>query len=174
MSSVNESNPCVFVHGFLGSFLKEASTDKRIFCSIQQGLGRKQHDLSMPLLDQSRTDTASSSIVTDGVFDYVRIWRIKLKGIYGRMIHEFAKRGRPFSSFVYDWREDLNVTGHRLECYLADVFTRYGKRKIQVIAHSMGGMLAYPILKRRPELFESILFCATPFSPGISFLLFCC
>lgn len=170
MSSVNESNPCVFVHGFLGSFLKETSTDKRIFCSIQQGLGRKQYDLSMPLFKQSEADTSSSFIVADGVFDYVRLWGIKLKVIYGQMIHTFAKRGRPFSSFVYDWREDLNVTGQKLENYLEDISTRYGKKKIQVIAHSMGGMLTYPILKRRPELFESVLFCATPFSPGITFL----
>ena len=170
MSSVNESNPCVFVHGFLGSFLKEASTDKRIFCSLQQGLGRKQYELSMPLLEQSSTHISSSSIVPDGVFDYVRLFGIKLKAVYGQMIYAFAKRGRPFSCFVYDWREDLNITGQKLEHYLEDISMRYGKKKIQVIAHSMGGMLTYPILKRRPELFESVLFCATPFFPGITFL----
>ena len=84
----------------------------------------------MPLLEQSSTDFASSSIVADGVFDYVRLWRIKLKGVYGPMIYAFAYFGRPFSTFVYDWREDLNVTGHPIELYLEDISIAIRKEKM--------------------------------------------
>lgn len=38
------------------------------------------------------------------------------------------------------------------------------------MAHSMGGLITFVALNRRPDLFESVLFAGIPFGSSISFL----
>jgi hypothetical protein len=56
---------------------------------------------------------------------------------------------------------------------------RMGRRKRvlpQVVAHSMGGLVALHVLQRRPDLFHSILFAGCPFEGGVAYIkvLICC
>src|SRR6185436_20539033 len=39
-----------------------------------------------------------------------------------------------------------------------------------VVAHSMGGLIALSLLNRRPELFHRVVFAGVPFRGGIGFL----
>jgi len=56
------------------------------------------------------------------------------------------------------------------EKFLIDVSLKNSYSKVQVISHSMGGLITFATLNKNPELFSSVLFAATPFHQGISFI----
>src|SRR2546430_11641135 len=45
-----------------------------------------------------------------------------------------------------------------------------GGARVQVAAHSMGGLITFGALNRRPDLFHSALFAGVPFGASVSFL----
>ena len=171
------ANPCVFVHGFEGAFLARRDNGKRAWLTFQQAIGRGDRTpspLRLPLLSTPDATGDPGPLVADGLHDAARCCGRVLKEVYGPVARALgtdpSRAGRPFRLFVYDWRLDLTETNAKLEAFLRQVSWEAGGKRVQVVCHSMGGMLTYPILKKDPSLFESVLFCGTPFTPGISFL----
>jgi pimeloyl-ACP methyl ester carboxylesterase len=77
---------------------------------------------------------------------------------------------RPFYPFAYDWRRDNLETTDAFLKFLNIVNERHGAAKVQVVAHSMGGLITFAALNRRPDLFHSVLFAGVPFGHALSFL----
>jgi pimeloyl-ACP methyl ester carboxylesterase len=75
-----------------------------------------------------------------------------------------------FRAFAYDWRRDNLETTDEFVKFLEKVSGESGGARVQVAAHSMGGLITFVALNRRPDLFHSVLFAGVPFGSGISFL----
>jgi len=91
--------------------------------------------------------------------------------VYGPWLKAAAKLGRPFYSFNYDWRREPMETLQQFEKFIEGVIAQHPGQKVQVVAHSMGGLITLALLNQRTELFHSAVFVGVPFSGGIGFLL---
>jgi pimeloyl-ACP methyl ester carboxylesterase len=78
--------------------------------------------------------------------------------------------GRAFYPFAYDWRRGNEETVNKSLEFLDRISAQNSGAKVQVVAHSMGGLVSFVALNRRPDLFHSILFAGVPFGHAISFL----
>ena len=58
--------------------------------------------------------------------------------------HERCKIGRRYYVFAYDWRQDNVITARKLDALIQQIRRDYGDPdlKVDVIAHSMGGLVA--------------------------------
>lgn len=162
--------PLVFIPGLMGSMLKDSAGRTR-WLTAGEGLGLKTPDLGLPLNwndgVQQRDDLAPAGIVMDVSL---------IPGLIGQDVYapwaDFATniKDRPLHIFSYDWRRDNNESSARFEEYLDQLSREYGGKKIQVVAHSMGGMITLSVMNRRPELFDRVVFTGTPFRGGIGYL----
>jgi len=73
------------------------------------------------------------------------------------------------TEFAYDWRRSLFEAVENLLETLETIKKQTGSQ-VQVVAHSMGGLITLVALNKRPELFQSVLFAGCPFSSGVGFL----
>src|SRR3954466_5247987 len=82
---------------------------------------------------------------------------------------EFGRDHLPgFIPFAYDWRQDVLESGRQLCEFLA----KLPAKRIQVVAHSMGGFVTWACLSKDPEVaarVTKVVFAGTPFrgGPGI-------
>jgi pimeloyl-ACP methyl ester carboxylesterase len=90
--------------------------------------------------------------------------------VYAPFLKWAAASGRAFYPFAYDWRRDNLETTESFIKFLDKVCRESGGVKVQVVAHSMGGLITFAAVHRHPELFHSVLFAGVPFGPSISFL----
>jgi len=74
------------------------------------------------------------------------------------------------SQYTYDWRRSLFEALDGFISHLEKISKLTGGKPVQIIAHSMGGLVTMGVLNRRPDLVHSVLFCGVPFTPGIGFL----
>jgi len=93
-----------------------------------------------------------------------------LFSIYKKWLKIARNLKRPFYEFAYDWRRDLHETTALFEEFLLKVSSENANSKVQVVAHSMGGLVTFPVLNRQPSLIHSVTFAGVPFGVGIGFL----
>ncbi len=155
--------PLVFIHGIKGSTLSDAQGRRR-WLTWWQALGLASPNLSLPLhwngdVQQRDGLEAIAPLRTVGGFD-----------IYAPFLDWAAASGRAFHAFAYDWRRDNLESAGKFAEFLKTVSEENGGMKVQVVAHSMGGLISFVTLNRHPELFHSVLFAGVPFGQSISFL----
>ena len=92
------------------------------------------------------------------------------QNIYGPWLKAAQKMTPHFSTFAYDWRRDNNESLERFIAELEAVRQRNGGKPARVVAHSMGGMMAYAALGQRPDLFRCLVLAGAPLHGGIGFL----
>lgn len=155
--------PMVFIHGIKGSVLKDAQGGIHWF-TAWQALGLTVPDLRLPL---RWSDDVQQR---DGLTATTPLETVALHDVYAPFLKWAAASGRAFHPFAYDWRRDNLETTAEFIQFLDKVSRESAGAKIQVVAHSMGGLIAFAAVNRRPELFHSVLFAGVPFGPSISFL----
>ena len=165
--------PLVLIHGLKGGHLKDVQTGQRRYLRTAQLFNptRYQDPPALPLKrDPVKGTQAKDNLVPDGIIKNVDLLGFNLASFYGPFIDEF-KDSRDLRLFSYDWRRDLDEGGEAIETFLEQVIKETGsKQGVQVVCHSMGGLITFPVLNRRPELFHSVLFAAAALGGGISFL----
>lgn len=163
--------PLVFVPGLNGSLLFDESGSNR-WVRLHHSLGFSTPDLSLPLSWTASGEQTRDGLRPDGVImDVSLISGVLGLDFYGPWVHfagELAER--PLHVFAYDWRRANIETSAKLEEFLLAVSAKYGNRPVQVVGHSMGGMLTLSVLNRRPELFDRVVFAGVPFRGGIGYL----
>jgi pimeloyl-ACP methyl ester carboxylesterase len=90
--------------------------------------------------------------------------------VYGKWLDAAESFGRAFYPFSYDWRRDNNETVAIFERFLETVAQRHGASRVDVVAHSMGGLITLAVLNRRTDLVHRVVFAGVPFPGGIGFL----
>jgi pimeloyl-ACP methyl ester carboxylesterase len=139
----------VFVHGYRGSFLAtEDAKRERAWMSVGDLLTRGEKSLALPFEGQ-REAPAFGTLSVDGPMTRFTVlpW-VARYDIYKTFL-EFGRERLPgFMVFDYDWRQDNRQTAKRL-CTLLDQLaeSRGGRVKVNIVAHSMGGLVTLHCLR---------------------------
>jgi pimeloyl-ACP methyl ester carboxylesterase len=76
---------------------------------------------------------------------------------------------RPTRSFCYDWRRNLFEVAEEFHAFCEREFPN--GQPVQVVAHSMGGLIAYAAMKQHPSKYEpGGVLVGVPFGTGIQYL----
>lgn len=163
-----EPVPLVFIHGIKGAELRNAE-GSLVWLGARHVIRSQKGELALPYEwkgEEQKRDGVQASGVLKSV--YVIPW-IAGEEVYGPFLKQAAKMDRPFYPFSYDWRRDNNETVDLFRKFLREVRDRHNK-PVQVVAHSMGGLITRAALAEEPELFSSVVFVGVPFNGGLSFL----
>eukprot|EP00128_Syssomonas_multiformis_P013949 Colp12_sorted_trinity150504_noHs@4682 len=175
LKKIMEEIPLVFVPGYKGSHLYHKTTRHHSFLTIKNAISWDTPNLRLPLKWHEVTGENGETywkqeetefVAGDPLHSASALLGLFHVDIYGSFLDEMKASKRPFYSFTYDWRRSNNETAEKLVSFLEEVSQKHANKKVQVVAHSMGGLLTWSVLGRRPELFHSILFAGVPFVAG--------
>ncbi len=149
--------PLLFIHGVKGGIL---SDDQGVrWLNAWQAIGLSAPELKLPAMWKGPQST-------DGLKPTGILEKVLFTDVYGKWMQTARGMKRPsFHAFAYDWRRENAEAVDLLEKELVKI----GK-PVQVVAHSMGGLITMALMNRRPELFQSVVFAGVPFTGGIGFL----
>jgi hypothetical protein len=140
----NDHEPIVIVPGIMGSRLNRASDGVEVWPN-----GNKMANPLTPsdsYLDDLKLDTSANQIKQINTGDVIRSETVVLENVfYKKLIDEFNKNGYRENQnlFVvpYDWRMDINSQVTALDAKIQSAISTSPNGKINIIAHSMGGLL---------------------------------
>ena len=146
--------PVVFVHGILGSKLKDESTDEELwFGPLWKLLFHHHGDLAMaidPATLEAQAGTLRPFAIADNTAgkDYYGNVMRTLDEVGGYEMTTPGQAIRPgakyYYPFYYDWRLDNAHNAARLADFIDQIRLDFGdpELKVDIIAHSMGGLIA--------------------------------
>jgi pimeloyl-ACP methyl ester carboxylesterase len=142
----------ILVPGYQGSFLYRG--DERLWTSPLDVFSKGSRSLGS--CDAGRVPAEPGGPITGYMVFPVTV------DIYGGLMDWADARLPGFVGFGYDWRDSLPDTAQRLCDFIGD-------RQADLIAHSMGGLVAWLAIKRCGAHIDRAVFAATPFAgaPGI-------
>lgn len=148
--------PVVVLGGYRGSILRDTKTGKRVWIPLKAGLNLRKINLLLGPSDEDELH-ASDYIYPDGVLKNIGPFDICKK-----FIKKLANNPRiTVKEFGYDWRLSLNLSSDELIACMEDLYRRERKRVI-VVAHSMGGLVAHGAVQKRPDLFRGLVYVGCP------------
>jgi pimeloyl-ACP methyl ester carboxylesterase len=175
--------PLVLVHGLQGSHLERrhrGCCGRRMYMSLSRlfcgafccgGCGVDQ----FPLPTRYGADGVQDAdgLESTGTLLDVRVCGcIKVASVYTPLVEQAIAAGRTVFLFHYDWRRSPAEAGARLEAFLTDVLQRYRGYTggAQILCHSNGACVTFPVVNRRPDLVHSVVFAAGALGGGASTL----
>jgi pimeloyl-ACP methyl ester carboxylesterase len=153
----------VFIHGIKGSILTDAQRNVR-WLTVWQALGLTSSELKLPLQWQGDVQQR------DGLIASAPLGSVGWHAVYAPFLEWASASGRTLRSFAYDWRRDNLENTEAFITFVEGVRRESGIARVQVVSHSMGGLITFVAMNRRPDLFQSVLFAGVPFGSSISFL----
>lgn len=162
-----EPVPLVFIHGIKGSELRDTD-GSLVWLGARHVIGSRASGIALPTEwkgEEQKRDGIHAAGVLSSV--YVVPWIVG-EEVYGPFLKAASKMDRPFYPFSYDWRRDNLENLELFSKFLKEVSARH-KAPVQVVAHSMGGLITRALLAENPELFHSVVFVGTPFGGGLGF-----
>ena len=147
-----ERNPVIFIHGFIGSKLRNDRTSESVWGRFANAITRSQTDsLDLPIA------SAEFSQNRDHLVPYALYESVAGVKFYGAMLDALQHTGgykmgdirdpRPGDTgfvYVYDWRRDNVEAAEGLAEAIHRVRTRLNAPQLRfdIVAHSMGGLVA--------------------------------
>lgn len=153
-NEVMDQPPVVFIHGMLGSKLRDKNTHEEVWLGSAYNLLFGNHDNFAPTvnleileIELSNYEAYGLTKKTVGQDFYGNI--LKTLSAYGgyeeAVLGQKVERERKyFYTFVYDWRQDNVETVKQLAQFIEQIRKDYDdpNLKVDIIAHSMGGLIA--------------------------------
>jgi pimeloyl-ACP methyl ester carboxylesterase len=150
---VDDQPPVIFIHGVLGSKLRDTETDEDLWPGPASRLFL--HDYADIAFD---IDSNTLAPVPNNVEAYEISDSAVGKDFYGKIVrtlgdtggYNLAKAGEPVNPkqknyyvFFYDWRQDNVISARKLAELVDQIRIDYGKPdlKVDIVAHSMGGLI---------------------------------
>ena len=150
-------NPVIFVHGFIGSKLKNRHTHESVWGRFMNAIKRgKTEDLSLPIdafpITDNRDDLIAYSL-------YERVAGVKFYGAFIEALTDHGgyrigdinnpKPGDSLFVYFYDWRRDNVESAIGLGRAIRQIKARLKApdMRFDIIAHSMGGLITEYYLK---------------------------
>lgn len=167
-TAATNGTPIVFVPGIKGSAIADDENDL-VYLTHTEVIGYNTPDLALPLrLDGDKQGTDHKWPV--GILrELYLVPALVGEDIYGPWLDALKKLDRPVYLFAYDWRRDNLETLDQLEKLVATVRERHGK-PVEVIGHSMGGMLGLALLTRGKSELAHVTMAGSPLQGGVGFL----
>jgi pimeloyl-ACP methyl ester carboxylesterase len=163
----------VIVHGLKGSHLrnKGCCCGLNLCCSriyvnfwrlVSGALCGCGDQMKLPRRYDADGVQERDKIEADGAIADVRVCGcMKIMTMYSPLINVGKLTGATVKVFDYDWRRSPAEANEQLEAFIeAELAKHPGTQGAQVIAHSNGGMVTWPLVNRRPDLFHSLLLVA--------------
>ena len=147
----------IFVPGYKGSFLSEASGE-HAWITPGQALGGGDRSLALPV-EGVELGPHFGPLHPDGP-----LTKLSILGIGPQIYGGFLEAGRGnlpgLVAFGYDWRADVRDSGRAL-CERIEALPA---RRVAIVAHSMGGLVALSCLKQGAKKISRVAFVGTPFA----------
>jgi pimeloyl-ACP methyl ester carboxylesterase len=138
-SEVEQLTPVLIIPGIMGSELYE--NDELIWPDLVRLVGNPFDGFLSESLRLDQNGNSIRQIKAKAV-----IKKILTSDTFEGLIDELTANGYVLGEnlflFPYDWRLDLNQTRHLLAVAINSILSLSGAEKVDIIAHSMGGLLA--------------------------------
>lgn len=131
----------LLVPGYRGSFLvTEGPEPERVWLTVGQALSRGERTLAMPFPGQ-RPLPSHGALRPDGPLTELSAFFYSVDAYRGFM--EFGREHLPgLVPFSYDWRRDVRESAGQLCARIEQLVAEGGgRRRINIVAHSMGGLV---------------------------------
>ncbi|MBI2379471.1 MAG: alpha/beta fold hydrolase [Gammaproteobacteria bacterium] len=197
-ASAGRQPPVVLIHGVFGARLVDPKTDEEAWPGgLNRLLFHDYRDLALAI-DPATLKPRPSPLTVAGITDtvagrdyYGEILRTLESAAHYRPAHpgEAASGNeRRYYVFTYDWRQDNVESARRLDALIEQIRHDYGDPalKVDLIAHSMGGLIAryylrygtedvldgddFPINGRGAQRVRKIILLGTPSLGSVSAL----
>jgi pimeloyl-ACP methyl ester carboxylesterase len=173
-------NPVIIVPGIAGSYLNENTFLKtEIWPDFQQMLGLGDSYLDeLAMLDDGSPDSFRTLLKpSDAIRKVEALGAIKVADVLDGLIKELEKDGyeenKDLFVFSYDWRADMRAIAGKNENFpypiktlkneIDDVIKQTGAEKVDIVAHSMGGLLVKTFISEFDNsTIGKLIFVATP------------
>lgn len=138
---ISEKPAVVFIHGFYGAALKERGSGRRYFYSVREALFGHS---ALSLFQNELATPPGPDLEVEGIVGRVPVLPYVYEedaysAFLGRL-KEGIPAGSQLVTIAYDWRDDLSLAVAKLDQVVKRLQAK-GSPSIQVIAHSMGGMV---------------------------------
>jgi|GEM_PF-3398812 len=155
--------PVVIVPGIFGSRLNRASDGEEVWPAI--GKMTSILDLSDSYLNELKLDNDGNEILDMNSPEVIE--KVLFFNQYGNLIKKFKDSGyvvgRDLFVVPYDWRLDITKSSRDLDVALSQAITNSPTGKVNIIAHSMGGLLVKDYLMRNGDAkVNKLIFAGTP------------
>ena len=146
----------VLLHGITDSHLADNAGQKRdrIWLDLFE-LVKGKYTGHLTLLEDGETDAPGAAMVTDGY----------LEKKYQGALDCWAGEGFRSHVYQYDWRKGVAATAAGLGSFLERLETVRSGRKVVLVCHSMGGLVASAFAAEEPEWHLKIQHCVFVGSP---------
>lgn len=161
--------PVIFIHGLKGARLVTPA-GRCDWLTGAMALGLRTPDLALPCRfegDRQAGDDRAAAAPLDKVT--VVPWVLE-ENVYGPWLETLRRSGRPWRAFAYDWRRDNAESATAFKAFVEQVRREFGDAPVDIVAHSMGGLIALAALHGGLRGVERALFAGSPLQGGIGFL----
>ncbi len=150
---VEDQPPVIFIHGVLGSKLKDVETEEDLWPgAVSRLLLHDYPDIAYNINPETLTPLPSKAVayeISDGAAG---------KDFYGKIVRTLSDTGgynlskvgekvnpkqKNYYVFHYDWRQDNVISAGQLADFIEQIRLDYNdpSLKVDIVAHSMGGLI---------------------------------
>jgi pimeloyl-ACP methyl ester carboxylesterase len=151
---VTDQPPVIFIHGVLGSRLKDSKTKEDVWPGAISRLFSHDYSDAAYEINPNTLEPIPSKALPYDIFDGAAG-----RDFYGKIVHTLSDIGgyklskigqkvnpkqKNYYVFLYDWRQDNVKSAFELADFIEQVRRDYDdpKLKVDIVAHSMGGLIA--------------------------------
>ena len=159
----------IFVHGYKGAFL--ATADGQLaWLTPGQALSHGDKSLALPFEGQRESPPRYGPLTVVGPMTRLTIVPFVFEQTLYLPFIEWGRDHLPgFMVFAYDWRQDIRSSAEQL---CARIESLGPNRRVNIVAHSMGGLVTLHCLRHGPlaarEAVKHVVFAGTPFKGSAS------
>ncbi len=161
--------PVVIIPGIAGSELYDGSN------LIWPNISQMYKDIGDQFLTDSLSmDSSGNSVKSISVGNTIKEQKLVLSGLTVFDLDIFQSlqallesngysSGQNYFFFPYDWRLDNSINVDKLKQKIEDIKTQTGFKKVDIVAHSMGGLLAKDYISQNgKDSVNKLIFVGTP------------